>query len=93
MSTGVLAIALDISVAGVSLAMVLCVWRLVRGPQSIDRVLAVDTLYINTVALVLLLGIRLQTDLLFEAALIVAMLGFAATVALARYLSRGDVIE
>ncbi len=93
MTTGVLAIALDISVLAVSLAMVLCVWRLVRGPQSIDRVLAVDTLYLNTVALVLLLGIRLQTQLLFEAALIVAMLGFAATVGLARYLSRGDVIE
>ncbi len=93
MTTGVLAMALDISVLAVSLAMVLCVWRLIRGPQSIDRVLAVDTLYLNTVALVLLLGIRLQTQLLFEAALIVAMLGFAATVGLARYLSRGDVIE
>lgn len=93
MTISVLALALDISVGAVSLAMLLCVWRLVRGPQSIDRVLAVDTLYLNTVALVLLLGIRLQTQLLFEAALIVAMLGFAATVGLARYLSRGDVIE
>jgi len=93
MTTGVFAIALDVSVLAVSLAMVLCVWRLVRGPQSIDRVLAVDTLYMNTLALVLLLGLRLQTQLLFEAALIVAMLGFAATVGLARFLSRGDVIE
>ena len=93
MTTGVLALALDVSVAAVSVAMLLCVWRLVRGPQSIDRVLAVDTLYLNTVALVLLLGMRMQTQLLFEAALIVAMLGFAATVGLARYLSRGDVIE
>jgi len=93
MTTGILAIALDIAVLAVSLAMVLCVWRMVRGPQSIDRVLAVDTLYMNTLALVLLIGLRLQTPLLFEAALIVAMLGFAATVGLARYLSRGDVIE
>lgn len=93
MTVGILAIALDISVLSVSVAMVLCLWRLVRGPQPIDRVLAVDTLYLNTVALVLLLGIRLQTNLLFEAALIVAMLGFASTVGLARYLSRGDVIE
>ncbi len=93
MTIGILTLALDISVGAVSLAMVLCLWRLVRGPQSIDRVLAVDTLYLNTVALVLLLGIRLDTHLLFEAALIVAMLGFAATVAMARYLSRGDVIE
>ncbi len=93
MTTGILAIALDVSVLAVSLAMVLCVWRLVRGPQSIDRVLAVDTLYMNTLALVLLIGLRQQTSLLFEAALIVAMLGFAATVGLSRYLSRGDVIE
>ena len=58
-----------------------------------DRVLALDTLYINAVALVILLGMRWRTGLLFEAALIVAMLGFVSTVALARYLSRGDVIE
>ena len=93
MTTGLLDTALDISALAVSLAMLLCVWRLMRGPASIDRVLAVDTLYMNAVALVLLLGIRLQTQLLFEAALIVAMLGFASTVGLARYLSRGDVIE
>ncbi|OYW26851.1 MAG: K+/H+ antiporter subunit F, partial [Methyloversatilis sp. 12-65-5] len=63
------------------------------GPEVTDRLLALDTLYINVVALVVLLGIRQQTELLFEAALIVAMLGFVSTVALARYLTRGDVIE
>lgn len=93
MNTGILSLALDISVGAVSLAMLLCAWRLVRGPQVVDRVLAVDTLYLNTVALIVLLGIRLETSLLFEAALIVAMLGFASTVALSRYLTRGDVIE
>lgn len=93
MNTGILSLALDIAVGAVSLAMLLCAWRLLRGPQSIDRVVALDTLYINTVALVVLLGIRLQTALLFESALIVAMLGFASTVALSRYLTRGDVIE
>ena len=93
MTTGLLALALDIAVGAIALAMLLCTWRLIKGPQSIDRVLAVDTLYINAVALVLLLGIRLQTSLLFEAALIVAMLGFATTVGLSRYLTRGDVIE
>jgi len=93
MTTGILALALDIAVGAIALAMLLCTWRLIKGPQSIDRVLAVDTLYINAVALVLLLGIRLQTSLLFEAALIVAMLGFATTVGLSRYLTRGDVIE
>lgn len=93
MSINILALSLDITVGAVSLAMALCAWRLMRGPHITDRVLAIDTLYINAVALVVLLGIRLQTPLLFEAALIVAMLGFVSTVALARYLTRGDVIE
>jgi multicomponent K+:H+ antiporter subunit F len=70
-----------------------CAACLLRGPEVTDRLLALDTLYINVVALVILLGIRQRTDMLFEAALIVAMLGFVSTVALARYLTRGDVIE
>lgn len=86
-------LALNFALVAVALAMLLCGWRLLRGPEVVDRVLALDTLYINTVALVVLLGIRWRTELLFEAALIVAMLGFVSTVALARYLSRGDVIE
>jgi multicomponent K+:H+ antiporter subunit F len=86
-------LALDLAVAAVALAMLLCAFRLFRGPEVTDRLLALDTLYINVVALVVLLGIRQQTELLFEAALIVAMLGFVSTVALARYLTRGDVIE
>jgi multicomponent K+:H+ antiporter subunit F len=93
MNFNILALALDIAVGAVSLAMALCTWRLVRGPHATDRVLAIDTLYINAVALVVLLGIRLRTPILFEAALIIAMLGFASTAALARYLSRGDVVE
>lgn len=93
MNLNILALALDISVGAVSLAMVLCGWRLVRGPHVTDRVLAIDTIYINAVALVVLLGIRLHTPILFEAALVMAMLGFVSTVALARYLTRGDVIE
>ncbi len=93
MSINILVLSLDIAVGAVSLAMALCAWRLMRGPHITDRVLAIDTLYLNAVALVVLLGIRLQTPLLFEAALIMAMLGFASTVALARYLTRGDVIE
>lgn len=93
MSNYILALATDIAVGAVSLAMVLCGWRLVRGPHSIDRVLAIDTLYINAVALVVLLGIRLRTPMLFEAALIMAMLGFVSTMALARFLTRGDAIE
>lgn len=86
-------LALDLALAAVALAMLLCAFRLFRGPEVTDRLLALDTLYINVVALVVLLGIHQQTELLFEAALIVAMLGFVSTVALARYLTRGDVIE
>lgn len=85
--------ALNFALTAVGLATLLCGWRLLRGPSAIDRVLALDTLYINVVALVILLGIQRRTSLLFEAALVVAMLGFVSTVALARYLSRGDVIE
>lgn len=89
----VLNIALDIGSAAVALAILLCSWRLLRGPEITDRILAIDTLYLNAVALVVMLGMRWSTPLLFEAALIVAMLGFASTVALARYVSRGDVVE
>ena len=85
--------ALDLSFAAVTIAFLITGWRVLRGPELTDRVLAIDTLYINTVALVILLGLRLGSDLLFEAALVIAMLGFVATVALARYLARGDVIE
>ena len=88
-----LGIALNLGVAAVAVAVVLWAWRLLRGPEMTDRLLALDTLYMNAVALIVLLGIRWNTALLFEAALLVAMLGFASTVALARYLSRGDVVE
>lgn len=93
MNAGVLGIALDVALAALALAMLLCGWRLLRGPTLVDRILAIDTLYLNSVGLAVLLGIRQGTGLLFEAALIVAMLGFVSTVALARYVTRGDVIE
>jgi multicomponent K+:H+ antiporter subunit F len=89
----ILQTALDVGIGAVTLSLLLCGWRLLRGPTTPDRVLALDTLYLNMVALVVLLGLRWQTPLLFEAALIVALLGFVGTVALARYLSRGDVVE
>jgi len=89
----ILAWALDFAILAIALAVALCLWRLLRGPEITDRVLALDTLYINAVALAILLGLRLSTLLLFEAALIIAMLGFVSTVALGRYLVRGDVIE
>ncbi|MBL8352069.1 MAG: K+/H+ antiporter subunit F [Burkholderiaceae bacterium] len=86
-------LALDFALAAVALAMALCGWRMLRGPGLPDRILALDTLYISAVALVVLLGIRWQTALLFEAALIIALLGFVATVAAARFVTRGSVVE
>ena len=85
--------ALNFAFVAVGAALVLAAWRLVSGPEAIDRVLALDTMYINVVALVILLGIRFGTALFFDAALLIALLGFISTVALSRYLSRGDVIE
>lgn len=85
--------ALDFCFVALALAIVLTGWRALRGPGAADRALAIDTLYINVVALVIVLGLSLRSDLLFEAALIVALLGFVTTVALARFLARGDVIE
>ena len=85
--------ALNLASGMLVLALLLCGWRLLRGPSVADRILALDTLGINTVALVMLLGLRWQSTLLFEAALVIALLGFVATVALARFVARGDVIE
>ena len=89
----ILGFALDVATGAVALAMLLCGWRLLAGPSLPDRLLALDTLAINAVALVVLLGLRWQTGLLFEAALIIAMLGFVSTVAVARFVTRGDVME
>jgi multicomponent K+:H+ antiporter subunit F len=88
-----ISLALLFAIGAVGLAMLLCGWRLLRGPTLPDRVLALDTLYVNVVAFVVLLGIRQGTGLYFEAALLIALLGFVSTVALGRYLQRGDVIE
>lgn len=85
--------ALGFAGTALALAMLLCTIRLVRGPLPTDRVLALDTLYVNAAALAIVLGLGLDTELLFEAALLIALLGFVSTVALARFLARGDTVE
>jgi multicomponent K+:H+ antiporter subunit F len=75
------------------LGLVLSAYRLVRGPSVPDRILALDTMYMNALALLVLLGIVLDTKLYFEAALVIALLAFVGTVALARFVLRGDIIE
>ena len=76
-----------------SLALVMNLFRLVKGPLVTDRILALDTMTINAIALVVLAGIRWNATIYFEAALMFAMVGFVSTVAYCRYLLRGDVIE
>lgn len=88
-----LATVLPWAIGGFSLAMLLNAWRLLRGPGVADRILALDTLYINALALLVLLGIHMHSELYFEAALVIAMLGFAGTVTLSKYLLRGDIVE
>lgn len=75
------------------LAMALAVLRMIRGPRAQDRVLALDTLYVNAMLFFLTLGIRTGSVFFFEAAIVVAMLGFVATLALAKFLMRGEIIE
>ncbi|MFP5506251.1 MAG: K+/H+ antiporter subunit F [Gammaproteobacteria bacterium] len=88
-----LSFAVPIAFALMALAMLLNLWRVVRGPDLPDRILALDTLYINSIALLVLFGIHLDTAIYFEAALLIAMMGFVGTVAIAKYLLRGDIIE
>lgn len=75
------------------IALLLNLWRLIIGPHMVDRILALDTMYINSIALLLLYGIYQKTPLYFEAALLIAMLGFVSSVAFGKYLLRGDIIE
>jgi multicomponent K+:H+ antiporter subunit F len=88
-----LATVLPIAFALVSLALLLSFIRLVKGPDVADRILALDTLYINAIALLILLGLYLGSSLYFEAALLIAVMGFVGTVALSKYLLRGDIME
>ena len=79
--------------AMIGLSLLLNVWRLLIGPSVPDRILALDTMCINSIALIILYGMSMGTSLYFEAALLMAMLGFVSTVAVCKYLLRGDIIE
>lgn len=86
-------IALHITLAMVAIAALLNLYRLVQGPDAPDRILALDTLYINGIALIVLLDLVVGSRLYLEAAMLMAIMGFVGTVALAKYLKRGSVIE
>ena len=79
--------------AMIAISLLLNLWRLIVGPSVPDRILALDSMFINTIALIILYGMSMGTDLYFEAALLIAMLGFVSTVAVCKYLLRGDIIE
>ena len=85
--------ALDVASVLLAVALLLAGWRLLRGPDVVDRVLALDTLYVNAAALLVVYGIRLGAGWYYEAALVIAMLGFLSTLAFAKFLLRGDLAE
>lgn len=84
---------LPIAFGMLGIALLLNSWRLFRGPDASDRILALDTLYVNAAAAILLYGIHLGRPDFFQAALLIALLGFVSTMALAKFLLRGDIIE
>ncbi|MCR8827911.1 K+/H+ antiporter subunit F [Pseudosulfitobacter koreensis] len=86
-------IALIIAFVALALGQILSMLRLLLGPTPGDRILALDTMVINALGLVLVLGIHQGVQIYFEVSLLIAMLGFVSTVALARFLLRGDIIE
>jgi multicomponent K+:H+ antiporter subunit F len=88
-----LSFVLPIAFIMLALALILNMYRLIWGPSIPDRILALDTSYINAVALLVLFSLYLQNTLYFEAALLIALMGFVGTVALSKYLLRGDIIE
>lgn len=75
------------------LAMACAAFRIILGPRAQDRVVGFDSLYVNAMLMLLAFGIRSGTALYFDAALIIALLGFVGTAALGKFLLRGEVIE
>jgi len=74
-------------------ALAFSVWRLIIGPSIEDRILALDTIYINAIAIIILLGIAFATSVFVEVAVVMALLGFVGTVVLAKFITRGDIAK
>ena len=88
-----ISIALMFAFACFGLGLLFCLWRITVGPDVSDRILALDTMVINLIALLVLYGIWKGTAVYFEASMVVAMVGFVSTVAYCRFVLRGDIIE
>ncbi|WP_428679375.1 K+/H+ antiporter subunit F [Reyranella sp.] len=93
MSATILSWSLLVALVLLGLAMVIAAFRMLRGPRAQDRIMAFDAFYVNAMLLLLVFGIRTGSTLYFEAALVIALLGFIATLALAKFLMRGEIIE
>jgi multicomponent K+:H+ antiporter subunit F len=93
MSGTILILALDFAQIALALAAVLAGWRILRGPRAQDRVLGLDTLYVAAMLMFLVTGMRSGSAFFFEAAMVIGFMGFVSTVALAKFLLRGEVIE
>jgi multicomponent K+:H+ antiporter subunit F len=93
MSATILVAAIVVAQTCLALAMLCATYRLIRGPRAQDRILGLDTMYVNAMLLLITFGIRTGSTLYFEVALVIALLGFVATVAAAKFLLRGEVIE
>jgi multicomponent K+:H+ antiporter subunit F len=88
-----IAAAVIFAFACLSLALALNLWRLLKGPTVGDRIVALDTMVINSIAVIILIGISTVNDTYYEAALLLAMVGFIGTVAYCKFLLRGDIVE
>ncbi len=91
--TALLGYAVDFALICFALSMCIVLVRLVRGPNAEDRVLALDALFIQGMLIILAFGIRLGSGLYFDVALLISLFGFAGSVAMAKFLLRGEVIE
>lgn len=92
-ATDLMNTAIIIAFVAVGLSQLMAMIRLVIGPSTGDRILALDTMVVNAIGIIVLLGIAQGIQIYFEASLIIAMLGFVSTVAYARFVLRGDIIE
>lgn len=92
-ATQLMDIALIVAFVVIVFAQAMAMIRLVLGPSIGDRILALDTMVVNAIGLIVLLGISQGVRIYFEVSLIIAMLGFVSTVAYARFVLRGDIIE
>ena len=88
-----IAAAIVFGFAALSISMLLCLYRLIVGPSMPDRIMAVDTLYINAIGMLVLLGVSLRDSVYFEVALLIAMAGFVGTVAWCKHVTRGTIID